>query len=79
MTEKERSQELLLLGASQKQFERMMDAVDGTLMISNGDDVKHVYSGELMSKLCRAIARTLEQERMLIMSRKVREPKTYAL
>lgn len=79
MTDKERSQQLLLLQAAQRQFECLMDKTDGILNISDGDDVKHVYSGAMAQKMSRALARVLEQERMAIMSRRARTVKPYAL
>lgn len=69
MTERERSQQILLLQAAQRQFECLMDKTDGILNISDGDEVKHVYSGAMAQKMSRALARVLEQERMKMLRR----------
>lgn len=79
MTDKERSQQLLLLQAAQRQSECLMYKTDGILNISDGDEVKHVYSGAMAQKMSRALARVLEQERMAVMSRRARTVKPYAL
>lgn len=73
MNRNERLQQLSMLLTAQQQFELLADqSVGGVIMVTApGTITKHVYSGNLASKIARAIARTLEQERFRITNKKI--------
>lgn len=69
MTTTERRQQLSVLLTAQQQFELLSSEEGGVLMVAAPGTIdKHVYSGNLAHKISRAIARTLEQERMQIIA-----------
>lgn len=71
MTATERSQQLTLLHHMQREYESLTRQQGGVIMVTApGTITKHVYSGKLATKISRAIARTLEQERFQIINAK---------
>lgn len=71
MTVSERSQQLSVLRFMQQEFENIANAKEGGVIVITvpGTTTKHVYSDSLAAKVARSIARTLEQERVSILSR----------
>ena len=70
MTATERRQQLTCLQHMQQEFENLAHGLEGgVIMVSiPGTVTKHVYSGTLASRVARSIARTLEQERVNLLS-----------
>lgn len=75
MTELEQKFLINQLHYMQNELEKLMTHEQNTtiMVLVPGTDIKHVYSGDLAISVCRSLARTMEAERMKLVTRRRKE------